>query len=109
VVKTIVKLCTKTLPNIFNFDKQNDIQILTPMHRGEVGTINLNQVLQESLNPNYGIPVAKGIPFKSGDKVMQLKNNYQKGNLQWRYRKGRFGSSRKRDAFSGLFWAFGQL
>ncbi len=78
VVKTIVKLCTKTLPNIFNFDKQNDIQILTPMHRGEVGTINLNQVLQESLNPNYGIPVAKGIPFKSGDKVMQLKNNYQK-------------------------------
>jgi len=78
VVKTIVKLCTKTLPDFFNFDKLDDIQILTPMHRGEVGTINLNQVLQEALNPNSGIPGVKGMPFKSGDKVMQLKNNYQK-------------------------------
>jgi exodeoxyribonuclease V alpha subunit len=48
------------------------------MHRGEVGTINLNQILQEGLNPNSGIPMVKGIPFNSGDKVMQLKNNYQK-------------------------------
>ena len=48
------------------------------MHRGEVGTINLNQILQEGLNPNSGIPMVKRIPFNSGDKVMQLKNNYQK-------------------------------
>ncbi|HJO61360.1 MAG TPA: ATP-binding domain-containing protein, partial [Desulfobacterales bacterium] len=40
--------------------------------------INLNQNLQEGLNPNSGIPMVKGIPFNSGDKVMQLKNNYQK-------------------------------
>ena len=78
VVNTIVELCSKRIPNIFNFDSMNDIQVLTPMHRGEVGTSNLNQVLQKVLNPNPVIMTIQNNAFKLGDKVMHLKNNYQK-------------------------------
>jgi len=78
VVNTIVELCSKRIPNIFNFDSMNDIQVLTPMHRGEVGTSNLNQVLQKVLNPNPVIMTIQNNAFKFGDKVMHLKNNYQK-------------------------------
>ena len=78
VVNTIAELCSKRIPNIFNFDSMNDIQVLTPMHRGEVGTSNLNQVLQKVLNPNPVIMTIQSNAFKLGDKVMHLKNNYQK-------------------------------
>jgi len=78
VVNMIVELCSKKIPNIFNFDSINDIQVLTPMHRGKVGTSNLNQVLQKVLNPNPVIMSSQGSTFKLGDKVMHLKNNYEK-------------------------------
>ncbi len=78
VVNTIAELCSKRIPNIFNFDSMNDIQVLTPMHKGEVGTSNLNQVLQKVLNPNPVIMTIQSNAFKLGDKVMHLKNNYQK-------------------------------
>jgi exodeoxyribonuclease V alpha subunit len=48
------------------------------MHRGEAGTINLNQQLQAVLNPGKGGIDSHGITFRSGDKVMHLKNNYEK-------------------------------
>jgi exodeoxyribonuclease V alpha subunit len=78
VVKTIVELCRLRIPERFALDPVNEIQVLTPMHKGVVGTYNLNQALQQGLNPN---PIAiriMGSPFKLGDKVMHLKNNYQK-------------------------------
>jgi exodeoxyribonuclease V alpha subunit len=78
VVKTIVELCSKLIPEKFNIDAVRDIQVLTPMHKGTVGTINLNSALQKALNPNKGANGSKGIGFKPGDKVMHLKNNYQK-------------------------------
>lgn len=76
VVKTIVELCSRKIPERFGFDPVRDIQVLSPMHKGTVGTIQLNQVLQEALNPQSS-PVS-GIQFRSGDKIMHLKNNYAK-------------------------------
>lgn len=76
VVKTIVELCSRKIPERFGFDSVRDIQVLSPMHKGAVGTIQLNQVLQEALNPQSS-PVS-GIQFRSGDKIMHLKNNYAK-------------------------------
>jgi len=78
VVARIVELCTRTIPRQFDFDPVHDVQILTPMHKGVVGTTNLNQVLQNVLNSNPALVRTKGNSFKSGDKVMHLKNNYQK-------------------------------
>jgi len=48
------------------------------MHKGIVGTVNLNQKLQAALNPDENAAAATGLPFKTGDKVMNLKNNYPK-------------------------------
>ncbi|MBI5594005.1 MAG: ATP-dependent RecD-like DNA helicase [Deltaproteobacteria bacterium] len=76
VVKTIVELCSRKIPERFGLDPVRDIQVLTPMHKGMVGTIQLNQVLQQALNPQSS-PGA-GIQFRPGDKVMHLKNNYAK-------------------------------
>ena len=77
VVSTIVELCRRAIPNKFCLDPMQDIQVITPMHKGEVGTINLNQVLQKALNPLPG-GVDKIQRFKINDKVMHLKNNYIK-------------------------------
>lgn len=76
VVNVIVELCSRKIPEKFGYDAIQDIQVLTPMHKGTVGTIQLNQVLQQALNPQEQSP--KGILFKTGDKVMHLKNNYAK-------------------------------
>ncbi len=78
VVSTIVELCTKTIPERFDFDPMYDVQVLTPMHKGVIGTTNLNQVLQKVLNPKPVMIEAMGSTFKTGDKIMHLKNNYQK-------------------------------
>jgi exodeoxyribonuclease V alpha subunit len=78
VVSTIVELCIKTIPRDFSLDPMHDIQVLTPMHKGVVGTAHLNQVLQRALNPNPVMVENTGSAFKIGDKVMHLKNNYQK-------------------------------
>ncbi|MEE8552296.1 MAG: AAA family ATPase, partial [Desulfobacterales bacterium] len=78
VVSTIVKLCSKAIPMRFDLDSVHDVQVLTPMHKGVVGTTNLNQVLQKVLNPNPVMIETRGNTFKIGDKVMHLINNYQK-------------------------------
>jgi len=78
VVAAIVELCTKIIPETFSFDPMHDVQVLTPMHKGLVGTTHLNQVLQKVLNSNPVMVETTGSTFKVGDKVMHLKNNYQK-------------------------------
>lgn len=78
VVSRICQLCTQTLPEKFGLDRVRDIQVLTPMHRGEAGTINLNQVFQKKLNPLPAGEKRAGVAFHPGDKVMHLRNNYQK-------------------------------
>ncbi|MBF0413353.1 MAG: ATP-dependent RecD-like DNA helicase [Desulfamplus sp.] len=76
VVKTITELCSNRIKNAFSHI--HEIQVLTPMHKGEAGTINLNQKLQEALNKTSGGVESRGFVFKTGDKVMHLKNNYEK-------------------------------
>jgi exodeoxyribonuclease V alpha subunit len=78
VVSRICGLCAQTLPEKFGLDSVRDIQVLTPMHRGEAGTINLNQVLQQKLNSRPAAEKISGVAFQPGDKVMHLRNNYQK-------------------------------
>ena len=76
VVETILELCSKRIPKAF--PHIDEIQVLTPMHRGEAGTINLNQQLQNVLNKSGSGIHARGFDFKPNDKVMHLKNNYEK-------------------------------
>ena len=76
VVATIVELCSNRIKKAF--PHVDEIQVLTPMHKGEAGTINLNQKLQQVLNKATGGIESGGLTFKTGDKVMHLKNNYQK-------------------------------
>ena len=78
VVNTIVDLCRRKIPQHFGLDPLAEIQVLSPMHKGLLGTYNLNQVLQEGLNPNPVVIKVAGNAFKRGDKVMHLKNNYHK-------------------------------
>jgi exodeoxyribonuclease V alpha subunit len=66
------------IPWRFGFDPVEDIQVLTPMHRGVVGSGTLNQALQQELNPGKEGIDRGGRMFKVNDKVMQIKNNYDK-------------------------------
>jgi len=78
VLTEIVQLVTERIPGKFGFDPFNDIQVLTPMHKGVVGAGNLNMALQQALNPT-GEALARGDrSLKVNDKVMQVRNNYEK-------------------------------
>ena len=78
IVKTIKELCSQRLPNFYKVDKITDIQILSPMKRGLLGTENLNEELQSVLNNNKLFIKRGANKYKLGDKVMQIKNNYEK-------------------------------
>ena len=78
IADTILNLVTKRIPARFANDPVNDIQVLTPMHKGLIGAQNLNTVLQEALNKAEGELARGGRTYKVGDKVMQIKNNYDK-------------------------------
>ena len=78
-LEIIIKLVTLRIPQKFGFDPVKDIQVLTPMHRGSVGTTKLNSELREALNLDHGSKVQRmGTTFQEGDKVMQIRNNYEK-------------------------------
>ena len=76
-VQEIVELVKQKLPQCYGVDSGN-IQVLTPMQRGEAGATNLNLALQEALNPQGEGLRRSGFVFRKGDKVMQIKNNYDK-------------------------------
>lgn len=82
VADIIVALVRNRIPRRFGLDPVEDIQVLTPMHRGVVGAGNLNLVLQKALNPRSLDAEAGflrgGRVFAEGDKVMQIRNNYDK-------------------------------
>ncbi|NLT94435.1 MAG: ATP-dependent RecD-like DNA helicase [Clostridia bacterium] len=78
IVEQIKNLCQERLPRYYGVDPIDDIQVLTPMQRGEVGARNLNEVLQEALNPGTTFILYGGTKYKLHDKVMQIKNNYDK-------------------------------
>jgi exodeoxyribonuclease V alpha subunit len=76
--RTVVDLCTRQIPQHYGLNPLHEIQVLTPMHKGDAGTINLNRMLQAALNPRDNDPSLPASPFRIGDKVMHLKNDYQK-------------------------------
>jgi exodeoxyribonuclease V alpha subunit len=78
VVRLILKLCRERIPARFGLDPMDEIQVLSPMHRGPAGVSNLNRVLQETLNPHSRELVHGERRFRPGDKVMQIRNNYDK-------------------------------
>ncbi|MFT5365606.1 MAG: exodeoxyribonuclease V alpha subunit [Candidatus Latescibacterota bacterium] len=78
VVETVCGLCASRLPKTYGLNAIDDIQVLAPMYRGETGANNLNRVLQEKLNPNGQVLNRGGAQFRVGDKVMQIRNNYDK-------------------------------
>lgn len=78
VLEKVVELCKERIPRKFGFRSLHDIQVLTPMHRGIVGAINLNAELQKHLNPSPDEFTRGGRVFRTGDKVMQTRNNYDK-------------------------------
>ncbi|MBC8259765.1 MAG: ATP-dependent RecD-like DNA helicase [SAR324 cluster bacterium] len=78
IVEKILLMSTERIPQRFELDPMLDIQVLTPMHRGATGAVNLNRKLQDVMNPD-----AEGLEhreqlFRVGDKVMQLQNDYEK-------------------------------
>lgn len=77
-LKSIVDYCTQRLPKYYGVDPFQAIQVLTPMQRGIVGAANLNQVLQQTLNPGTLCLRRGGIEYRIQDKVMQIKNDYDK-------------------------------
>jgi exodeoxyribonuclease V alpha subunit len=78
IERMLLRLVTELIPQRFGIDPVQDIQVLTPMQRGVLGARNLNQRLQESLNPNAKGVQRFGLTFRVGDKVMQVANNYEK-------------------------------
>lgn len=74
----IVKYVSENLPRYYNADRIRDIQVLTPMQRGVVGSVNLNQLLQEALNKTQILLRRGGTEYRLHDKVMQIRNDYDK-------------------------------
>jgi len=77
---TIVELVGERIPSRFGFDAITGVQVLAPMHRGELGTAALNRALQDKLNPPKGeLELTRGDRvYRRGDKVMQLRNDYDR-------------------------------
>ncbi|MCC6746442.1 MAG: ATP-dependent RecD-like DNA helicase [Deltaproteobacteria bacterium] len=83
----ILEICCERIPKAFGLDPSRDVQVLSPMHRGSVGTTALNRLLQERLNrTGRGIKRA-GDELRVGDKVMQVRNDYERdvfnGDVGW--------------------------
>ena len=81
---TVSQLVANRLPEAYGFSPLDDIQILCPSRKGDCGTVNLNRKLQEVLNPpdrtKNELKTSGGRLFREGDKVMQVRNNY---NIPW--------------------------
>lgn len=78
VLETVVNIVSTRLPNKYGLNPIDDIQVLAPMKRGVIGTENLNFRLQDRLNPSKNPLMRAGRRFHVNDKVMQLRNDYQK-------------------------------
>lgn len=88
----LVDLCVRRLPAAYGYSPIADIQVLCPSRKFTLGTLNLNNLLQEKLNPPDGQKTQmkyKGFVLREGDKVMQIKNNYDIG---WTRDDGECGS-----------------
>ena len=95
----VLELCGKRLPTAYRLDPLSDLQVIIPTKKGPCGVLNANNELQRILNPPmpYKHEIeAKGIVFREGDRVMQVKNDY---DMEWR--KGRGGTVTGTGIFNG--------
>jgi len=77
-LKIVLELVCERIPRRFQLDPLEDIQVLSPMHKGTLGTDNLNRELQAALNPSKKAMARGDRAFRLKDKVMQIRNNYEK-------------------------------
>ena len=98
----IVELCRERIPRRFGLDPIQEIQVLSPMQRGVLGVQSLNERLQEALNPPDGgaLLPAGGRAFRKGDKLIQIRNNYEKNVFN-----GDIGVVERVDPGEGALWA----
>lgn len=83
IVRTVVDLCCRRLPDTYGFDPMKDIQVLSPTKKSPAGVVNLNIELQRVLNPansKKAEKISRGYIFREGDRVMQIRNNY---DIRW--------------------------
>ncbi|HJX33967.1 MAG TPA: AAA family ATPase, partial [Desulfatiglandales bacterium] len=78
VLEIIKELIINRIPRRFGLDPIDEIQVLSPMHKGTIGTENLNTILQDVLNPSKIMLIRGDRNFRLYDKVMQIRNNYEK-------------------------------
>ena len=91
ICATVIDLCNRRLPESYGYSPLTDIQVLTPGRKGELGTLELNKKLQQAANPPDGKKAelkVNGTLLREGDKVMQIKNDY---NLPWTRSDGSVG------------------
>lgn len=103
ILDTVVELCADRLPKFYGVDSVKDIQVLTPMKKGDVGINSLNKYLQSTLNPENDQKSEKDIAgelFRVGDKVMQIKNNY---TTEWKIMKNGIEIDTGEGVFNGDF------
>lgn len=103
VIDTIIELCYERLPKFYGYDPVKDIQVLTPMKKGDTGVNALNKRLQETLNPKHKLKNEKQVGdsiFRVGDKVMQIKNNYR---MKWEIIKDDGTNEEGEGVFNGDF------
>lgn len=101
MLQEVISLSTGRLEKFGNYDFFKNIQILTPTKKGTLGTRELNKALQSVLNPNLEeLPekVSGGVVYRVGDRIMQIKNNY---DITWEREKRQFGSEK----LNGQSWA----
>lgn len=77
-VKRAIEFLTTRIPRKFGMDPLEDVQVLVPMRRNLLGAENLNVEIQKALNPDGAALIRGGTTFRTGDRVMQLRNNYDK-------------------------------
>ncbi len=103
ILETILELCFERLPSFYGVDRLKDIQVLTPMKKGDIGINSLNKHLQSILNPKDSTKAEKTIGddiFRVGDKVMQIKNNY---TTEWKIIKDGIEITTGEGVFNGDF------
>jgi len=74
----IATLVAERIPQVYGLDPMRDVQVLSPMHKGEAGTQALNEALRARLNPSGPTVIRGNAIFRQGDRVLQTKNNYEK-------------------------------
>lgn len=100
MLNQVISLCTGRLEKYGNYNFFESIQVLSPTKKGLLGTRELNKILQEKLNPNINnLPerTSMGAVFRQGDRIMQIKNNY---DIYWEREKE---YSEEKEVGAGVF------